>query len=90
MDVEKIAELARIELNDEEKKKFSIQFNTIIKWIDELNEVNTESVEPIYSVTEATNNFRKDEPIEFENAKDIIKNFPNREYDFLKVKKVIG
>lgn len=89
MEIEKIARLARLELSEEEKQKFSNQFESIIKWINELNEVDTTTIEPIFSITGIENNLRKDEEYIFENREQIIKNFPNKEYDFVKVKKVI-
>ncbi|HOJ86898.1 MAG TPA: Asp-tRNA(Asn)/Glu-tRNA(Gln) amidotransferase subunit GatC [Elusimicrobiales bacterium] len=89
MDIEKVSKLARLELNEEEKQKFSKQFENIMKWIDELNEINTDGIEPIFSITGMENNLRKDSEEFFGNRERIIKNFPNREYDFAKVKKVI-
>lgn len=89
MDISRVLKLARIELSDEEKENFSSQFENIIKWIDELNEINTDNIEPVFSITEINNNLRKDEPVKFSKRELIIKNLPNREYDFVKVKKVI-
>ncbi|MGC8728109.1 MAG: Asp-tRNA(Asn)/Glu-tRNA(Gln) amidotransferase subunit GatC [Elusimicrobiales bacterium] len=89
MDIEKVSKLARLELSEEEKEKFSKQFENIMKWIDELNETNTDGIEPIFSITGMENNLRNDREEFFGNRERIIKNFPNREYDFAKVKKVI-
>lgn len=89
MNIDEVIKLARIELNDNEKKLFSRQLESIISWINELNELDTEDIKPVFSITEMENNYYDDIPEKFDNTRDIINNFPNREYDFLKVKKVL-
>ena len=88
MDVEKIAKLASIKLDEKEKDRFQNEFKKIIEWIDTLKEVDTSNIEP-YPYTLKNPNLYEDIPIEFERKELIIKNFTNKEYDFLKVKKVI-
>lgn len=87
MDVEKIAMLARIKLSDEEKEIFSKEFEKIVKWISELKDVDTSGVEAFRSC--CSSNLREDLARDFENTKNIISNFPDKEFDFVKVKKVI-
>ena len=50
-EVEKISDLARINLTEEEKKKFQKELSSILDYVDKLNEVNTDKVEPTYQVT---------------------------------------
>lgn len=45
-EVEKIAELANLELTAEEKQSFSVQLAAIIEYIDQLNELDTSAVKP--------------------------------------------
>ena len=60
MDIEHVAKLARLKLTDAEKKQFSNQMGTIIKYIEKLNELDTENVEPTAHVLGLENVFRND------------------------------
>ena len=60
MDIEHVAKLARLKLTDAEKKRFSNQMGTIIKYIEKLNELDTENVEPTAHVLGLENVFRDD------------------------------
>jgi aspartyl-tRNA(Asn)/glutamyl-tRNA(Gln) amidotransferase subunit C len=61
-DVLKIAELARLTLSDEELPVFTEQFNKILNHMDQLNEVDTDGVEPLSHVLDLVNATREDEP----------------------------
>ena len=60
-DVRHIAKLARLNLSDEEVAKFSTDLTSILQYIEKLQEVDTEGVEPTEQVTGMTNSFREDE-----------------------------
>ncbi|SVA10238.1 uncharacterized protein METZ01_LOCUS63092 [marine metagenome] len=60
MDIEHVAKLARLKLTDAEKKRFSNQMGTIIKYIEKLNELDTKNVEPTAHVLGLENVFRND------------------------------
>ena len=60
MDIEHVAKLARLKLTDAEKKRFSNQMGTIIKYIGKLNELDTKNVEPTAHVLGLENVFRDD------------------------------
>ncbi len=60
MDIEHVAKLARLKLTDAEKKRFSTQMGTIIKYIEKLNELDTKNVEPTAHVLGLENVFRND------------------------------
>ncbi len=89
MNIEEVAKLARLKLNEDEKEKFEPQFKDIINWINELNQLDTSQIEGTFSITSMETRMRNDEEKKFENIESIKNNFTNREYDFLKVKKVI-
>lgn len=59
--VRHIAKLARLKLSDEEVEKFSKELTSILGYIEKLNEVNTENVEPTAQVTGLHNVFRPDD-----------------------------
>ena len=60
MDIEHVAKLARLNLTDAEKKRFSNQMGTIIKYIEKINELDTKNVEPTAHVLGLENVFRND------------------------------
>lgn len=60
-DLEHIAWLSRLELSDNDKEKYSPKLNTILDYFGELDEVDTEDVEPTYHVLPLSNVFREDE-----------------------------
>ncbi len=89
--VEHIAKLARIELTDKEKEKFSREMGNILGYIDKLNEVDVTGIEPTAQVTGLENVFRRDEPRQVTNEEEVAKlhqAMPEHEGDFLKVKAV--
>ena len=89
-DVEKIAELARLIFSEEELENFTPQMNKILSYMDKLNELDTDNVEPLSHPVEQTNVFREDELRPSISIEDALKNAPSKdEYQF-KVPKVIG
>ena len=59
-DVEHIAELARLKFKDEELENFTSQLNEILEYMEKLNELDTENVEPLSHPVESQNVFRED------------------------------
>ena len=92
--VEHIAELSRINLSDKEKEKFSKELSQILDYFEKLKEVNTENVSPISQVTGIKNVLREDEEEKIEKQKrdkrreNILKNVPEKEGEYIKVKSV--
>lgn len=70
-DIEKIATLARLKLTEDEKIRLGGQFERILEYIDQLNRLDTQAVEPTTHVLPLQNVFREDE---------LKKNFPDTEY----------
>ena len=90
-DIEHIAKLARLDLSETEKEKFTSQLGNILDFIENLNQVDTESIEPmLHSLcSERDNVLREDINIASVSHEQIIKNAPSGENRFFKVKKVI-
>ena len=89
-DVEYIAELARLKFKDEELENFTHQLNEILSYVDKLNELDTENVEPLSHPVENVNVFRNDELKESISTEDSLKNAPDKTDEFFKVPKVIN
>ncbi|MBT3924099.1 MAG: Asp-tRNA(Asn)/Glu-tRNA(Gln) amidotransferase subunit GatC [Nitrospina sp.] len=62
IDIEHVARLARLKLTPDEKERLSGQMGTILEYIEKLNELNTDEVEPTAHVLGLNNVFREDEP----------------------------
>jgi aspartyl-tRNA(Asn)/glutamyl-tRNA(Gln) amidotransferase subunit C len=87
--IDYIADLSRLELTAEEKKKYSLQMTEILNWIEQINKADIKDEDSFMYSSQATNNRAEDIAEEFTDRKLIIDNFKDREFDFLKVKKVI-
>lgn len=87
--VRKIAHLARIKVTDEEAKSLESELNTILEWVGELNEVDTDNVEPLTSVVETSMKQRTDEITDGGYAAEVTKNAPKKEDHFFVVPKVV-
>lgn len=89
-DVEKIAKLAKLKFSDEELENFTPQMNEILNYMDKLNELDTENVEPLSHPVEQINVFREDKLKQSISTEDALKNSPVKDEQYFKVPKVIG
>jgi aspartyl-tRNA(Asn)/glutamyl-tRNA(Gln) amidotransferase subunit C len=88
-EVQHIANLARIRLSAEELPHYAREINGILKWIEQLKEVNTEGVAPLASVSEQTLPWRADEVRDGGIQEAVLKNAPAAQYGCFAVPKVI-
>ena len=87
--VKHISKLSRISIDEEKANKLASDLNSIFKFIEKLNELKTDNVEPLTSIAETTLRFRDDE-IKSENIREkILKNSPDENKDFFVVPKVV-
>lgn len=89
-DVEHIAKLAKLEFSEAEKEKFTHQFNDILKYMEQLNSLDTSNVEPLSHVIELQNVFREDSVKPSIPREEALKNAPDKTEEHFKVPKVIG
>jgi aspartyl-tRNA(Asn)/glutamyl-tRNA(Gln) amidotransferase subunit C len=89
-DVEYIAALARLKFKDEELEKFTQQFNDILGYMDKLNELNTDNIEPLSHPVENANVFREDILIKSISTEEALVNAPSGTDEYFKVPKVIN
>ena len=85
----KIAKLCRIKVRDGEIEELSSQLSSILDWVEELNEVNTENIEPLNNVSMATLPLRQDKENLQDQSKDILSNAPEKLEDYFAVPKVV-
>lgn len=88
-DVEYVAKLARLKLSEKEKEKFAKQLDQILKYVDKLNESDTEKVKPTSHVLPLKNVFRKDKIGKSLKVEKVLENAPEKTRGFFKVPKVI-
>jgi aspartyl-tRNA(Asn)/glutamyl-tRNA(Gln) amidotransferase subunit C len=88
-DVEYVAKLARVSISDDEKKIYQKQLAKILGYVSQLKSKNTEGVPPTAHPHEIVNVWREDNPQPFPFIPDVLKNAPELEETFYKVKKVI-
>ncbi|HUU68399.1 MAG TPA: Asp-tRNA(Asn)/Glu-tRNA(Gln) amidotransferase subunit GatC [Planctomycetota bacterium] len=87
--VDYIAHLARIELTDDERKLYRVQLESILDYIDKLNELDTSGVEPMIHTLSITNVFRADAVKPSLPTGQALRNAPDRTEDSYKVPAVI-
>ena len=90
-DVLKLARLARLDLSDEEIKRYAKELTAILHYVEQLQAVDVSGLEPTNQVTGLTNVMRKDKVVDYGYApKELLKNVPNVQDDHIKVKRMIG
>ena len=85
----KIAKLSRIKIEDSEVDELSLQLSAIVDWVEQLNEVNTENVEPLSNVSMAKLPLRKDVENTEDNSKKVLSNAPDKLENYFAVPKVV-
>ncbi|MEM6254939.1 MAG: Asp-tRNA(Asn)/Glu-tRNA(Gln) amidotransferase subunit GatC [Cyanobacteria bacterium P01_D01_bin.156] len=88
--VRKVALLARLELTEAEEAQFTKQLSGILDYVQQLDELNTDDIEPTTRAIELSNITRQDALDTFEDRESILGNAPEREDDFFKVPKILG
>ena len=87
--IKHISKLSRISVDDAKANKLAWDLNSIFDFIEKLNELNTDNVEPLTSVAETTLKLRADE-VKSKNIRDqILKNSPEENEDFFVVPRVV-
>ena len=87
--IDKIANLARLEFNSEEKEDIKKDLQQMIGFIDKLNELDTTGVEPLLHMSENINVLREDEVGGTISREEAFRNAPLHDEQFFKVPKVI-
>jgi len=87
--VQKIADLAKLDLSEEELDNYSEQIEDILEYVDQLEELDTENVEPLSHVHDITNALREDEVEETDQRQKHLDNAPAKKGPYFKVPQVI-
>lgn len=87
--VRKVAFLARLELDEQEQERFTEQLGAILDHIAQLQQLDTEGVEPTARAIEMSNVVREDTLKPWQDREAILHNAPARESDFFRVPRII-
>jgi aspartyl-tRNA(Asn)/glutamyl-tRNA(Gln) amidotransferase subunit C len=88
-DVEKVAKLARLQPSEAEVEEFTHQLGAILEYVEKMNELETEGVEPLAHCLPVSNVFRDDEVKESLGTEKTLANAPQRDGEFFKVPKIL-
>jgi aspartyl-tRNA(Asn)/glutamyl-tRNA(Gln) amidotransferase subunit C len=85
----KIAHLARLEVKPEEEKALLESMDGVLSWMEQLNEINTDGVEPLIHLMDEVNNWREDVSANNLSRSEALANAPSEDGTYIKVPKVI-
>ena len=88
--VDKLAHLARLEFEADDKEKMKADLQKILGFVEKLNELDTTGVEPMVFMTEDHNVLRQDEVRQEITKADALKNAPKADSDYFRAPKVIN
>ncbi|MGK7923492.1 MAG: Asp-tRNA(Asn)/Glu-tRNA(Gln) amidotransferase subunit GatC [Trichodesmium sp.] len=88
--VQKVAHLARLKLKPEEEKQFTTQLSSILEYVEQLSELDTETVPPTTRAIDVSNITRNDNLEPFPNREEILSCAPEQDGDFFRVPKIMS
>ena len=89
-EVKKVAQLARLELNESQIQQHAEQLEKILDYINQLEKINTANIPCTTRAIEVVNVLRKDEKKDFINSEELLDLAPTREKEYYKVPKIIN
>lgn len=87
--IDRLGELSKLQFSDAEKKEMVGDLNKMLSFVEKIQEVDTEGVEPLLFMSEDPNQWREDAPEPALAQKEALKNAPLKDSDYFKVPKVI-
>jgi len=87
--VDHISWLASIKVSEEERAGFVASFNSVLDYFHQLDELDTEDVEPTYRVVDLNNVFREDEATESLSQEEALSNAPRTENGYFKSPRIV-
>ncbi len=84
-----MATLARLDLTPDEQEQLAGQLDRILEYMDKLNELDTDGVEPMSHAVDVVNVLRPDRAVNEPQTEALLSNAPARDNDFLSVPKII-
>jgi aspartyl-tRNA(Asn)/glutamyl-tRNA(Gln) amidotransferase subunit C len=88
--LEKTAHLARLEFGEQEAEQMMQDMTAVLSWVEKLNEVNTEGIEPLTTMSQEVNAFREDVVKNQLTHDEALLNAPAKADNYFKVPKVMA
>lgn len=88
-EVRHIASLAKLKFSEEEIDEFANKFSEVLTYVEKLNEVNTENIEPTYQIYDYNQRLREDEIKEGLSREEILQNAIEEQYGYFKLLKIV-
>ena len=88
-DIERLAELSKLQFSESELEDMKSDMDKILGFVDKLNELDTDNVEPLLFMTDEVNVLRPDESETSVTQKEALKNAPRKDSDYVKIPKVL-
>ncbi|MBW8002775.1 MAG: Asp-tRNA(Asn)/Glu-tRNA(Gln) amidotransferase subunit GatC [Planctomycetes bacterium] len=85
----KVAKLSRLDLTENEIEEFSAQLNAVLEYVEKMNELNTDDVQPLAHCLPVSNCFREDIVKESLGTEKTLANAPQTDNEFFKVPKIL-
>lgn len=86
--MKKIANLAQLEFSEEELHEIAPEFDKVISFFDEMNELDVDDVQPMLRPNDISNVTREDTPVRFDNVDSMLNEAPQVERDYIRVPKI--
>ena len=87
--IQDIAKLSKLKFDDSAEEKMKADLEKMIAFVDKLNEIDTEGIDPLIYMSEEVNVLREDKVIEEISQEDALKNAPEKDSDYFKVPTVL-
>ncbi|MFC0186140.1 aspartyl/glutamyl-tRNA(Asn/Gln) amidotransferase subunit C [Pseudarcicella hirudinis] len=87
--LQKIAHLARLEMSESSDHEMIDSLNSVLTWMEELNELDTENVQPLIHMTEEVNALREDKIVPNITREQGLLNAPKKDEEYFRVPKVM-
>ncbi len=88
-DVERLAHLARLQFTEEEKGDMCADMDKMLAFVEQINRLDLEGLEPLVYMTREEDSLRKDKVLQAITKDEALKNAPDRDTDYFKVPKVL-
>ena len=87
--IQDIAKLSKLKFDDSAEEKMKSDLEKMIAFVDKLNEIDTEGIDPLIYMSEEVNVLREDKVSEKISQEDALKNAPEKDSDYFKVPTVL-
>ena len=87
--IQDIAKLSKLKFDDSAEEKMKTDLEKMLAFVDKLNEIDTEGIDPLIYMSEEINVLREDKVTEETSQEDALKNAPEKDSDYFKVPTVL-